>query len=1229
MQRFLIQNSINKELSFKTIQMKNIFIIILALAICDESYSQAELSLEYSLCENCDGTSSDPSETYLYEDSYTNFEYKSISSDFGPRVKPAYDFHGGVDFVVANRCGDAIVAPEPGTITKIKRQPSGIVDILIDGVAYDYGFRHLFYGESGAIPELPMKCGQFVLLYNPEMPVEGNLVILDLIHSNALCSNSGVTISYDGETYVTDNNVTSGVWLGPIGGSGGYSPHLHMEVLENPLVIGSDLLALNPLEELEYDLDYYSNYNVEFVGVEDLSVLRGNNLIPMKFLVELSDTDPGSTYTNGVLDINSLHLEIAPIEGAFSNAQGFEGDIILNYGGVALEPLIEPTSIISTIGSPVQTGVRPRAYKTGGEYHAHDEFFMKEFNPRIDALGDVAKLNTEALYPDGDYWLRPVMTTVKGFEKSNQLLTKIDNFFPHVKDVQITTLDGEYHSYYSREGDEMVKTEDSINITTYDTYDIELTFSEDVTSVQFKVGDGGFLSLVPMEDVDWDDYYSTIWGGSYIYYGEPDEDAIIEIRAVDRNGNELLKDPTVLDDHAISDDGMGIMGMEEAEDEPLEIDGGIIELDAELEYADAVPYGLEADTDDETIDMLFAGTRSGETGWDRNHKFNGGLVDDDDGDDDELSFIIDNYLVKDGIGGGSGDEDNIIDPGESIDLEVTIINTSGMPATDVNATFYIEVGPGISVSDYMESTSDILPGDAGTFNDFDFNVPDDYPLDYIECKMYVITTGDSHTLYFTLPVGSDEDESGANLVYADHDIHDGIGGGEGNEDGIINPGEEIDLEVRLLNDGLGDAPDVRAWLSTDNPYITITDDEEFWGDINAGESEWEADFDFDVSEDCPNGEITFELHIESDDNTWDDTFVLEITASPNLVYAAHLIKDGTGGGEGDSDEIAEQGEEIDLDVRLNNIGEGDANSVSAILSCSHDGIDITDETVSWGDIWAGYYDWAADFDFTISDDCEPGMIEFELEIESDEGIWTETFYIEVVGEEGEEIDVIYTDNEVKDGIDGHGEGNGNGIADLGEEIDIDVELENNSGFDVHDVSATLVCYLDEFDLTDDYEFWGDIPDGDTEWEADFDLTIPDDYPYGGVYLYLEVESDEGSCTSLFYLSIDAGFVTPITGVSLDDESIKKGYVGEPNYLPQENRAKIRIFPNPSSDHIIIAHSLNESATLQLFDANGRLVLAQNLTDAISNIDISFLEAGIYTAIIKSNDIVETKKIIKL
>jgi hypothetical protein len=71
---------------------------------------------------------------------------------------------------------------------------------------------------------------------------------------------------------------------------------------------------------------------------------------------------------------------------------------------------------------------------------------------------------------------------------------------------------------------------------------------------------------------------------------------------------------------------------------------------------------------------------------------------------------------------------------------------------------------------------------------------------------------------------------------------------------------------------------------------------------------------------------------------------------------------------------------------------------------------------------------------------------------------------------------------------------------------------------------------------------------------------------------------------------------------------------------------LKIYPNPAQNNFTVETNATEKQTLQLFDVNGKLVLAQTINEK-TIIDAGNLNAGVYSLSIISNEGVLTKKLV--
>ncbi len=120
------------------------------------------------------------------------------------------------------------------------------------------------------------------------------------------------------------------------------------------------------------------------------------------------------------------------------------------------------------------------------------------------------------------------------------------------------------------------------------------------------------------------------------------------------------------------------------------------------------------------------------------------------------------------------------------------------------------------------------------------------------------------------------------LVYDDHVIDDDNNSqSSGNDNGMVECGETIELYVDLHNQGGSTVNGVNATISSSDPYITFTyNTNSGYPDIAGGASDTNSDdFDFEVAPDTPDGHaISFDLDISaSNGGPWSDSFELPVT----------------------------------------------------------------------------------------------------------------------------------------------------------------------------------------------------------------------------------------------------------------------------------------------------------------------------------------------------------------
>ena len=218
----------------------------------------------------------------------------------------------------------------------------------------------------------------------------------------------------------------------------------------------------------------------------------------------------------------------------------------------------------------------------------------------------------------------------------------------------------------------------------------------------------------------------------------------------------------------------------------------------------------------------------------------------------------------------------------------------------------------------------------------------------------------------------------------------------GNNNGLVDYGETINLDVTLENLGADDANDVTAILSTTDAYITIIDDQAAWGTIVAGATSTQIDaYSFDVDAVIPDQHLAnFDLNITgTGKENWSSSFGIVLNA-PVFALSYPTVDDSQGGnGNGRLD----PGETADIIVPILNDGHCDAANAEAVLSSTSTDIVINNGNASIAVIAIGETENAV-FNITVDDDIAPGTsVPFEFYVDA-EGYTAELDFFFVAGQ---------------------------------------------------------------------------------------------------------------------------------------------------------------------------------------------------------------------------------------
>jgi hypothetical protein len=225
----------------------------------------------------------------------------------------------------------------------------------------------------------------------------------------------------------------------------------------------------------------------------------------------------------------------------------------------------------------------------------------------------------------------------------------------------------------------------------------------------------------------------------------------------------------------------------------------------------------------------------------------------------ECGFVADDVL---------GNDDGIVNPGETILMSVNLTNSGNQTAYAVVGTLFTSSTLVDAILDDMADYGDMSAGDTVS-GEFSFDVSSTASdRDVILFDLHI--TADGGLNCFTqvaVTVGT------PNLKYYMSSITDVPGG-----DGFADPGDSVDLTLTVKNKGLGNGEDIYGILSTNDPNVDIMTDSSWFGDLSAGAVVSSAiPYQLAIDEACPSQHLVwFSLNLVGTNCSSIDSFLFPI-----------------------------------------------------------------------------------------------------------------------------------------------------------------------------------------------------------------------------------------------------------------------------------------------------------------------------------------------------------------
>ncbi len=240
---------------------------------------------------------------------------------------------------------------------------------------------------------------------------------------------------------------------------------------------------------------------------------------------------------------------------------------------------------------------------------------------------------------------------------------------------------------------------------------------------------------------------------------------------------------------------------------------------------------------------------------------------------------------------------------------------------------------------------------------------------------------------------------------------------EGDNDGILDEGETVDLDICVENVGVDATYDVVGTLSCDDGYVSILVGTQDFGDIPSGSlGTCLLPFEIYIDGAVPDEHVMqFTITMVSAEGMWESTFYL--TAQAPVLSAGALTVIDLPGGNGSGN--ADAGETVSLRVEILNSGHSAAENLVGLIGSMDPNVTILDSGGDCPLVPVGGTGLMSQFEVEILSTCpEPSSIDFffnvsdgdfaaDMHFEMPVGGWFDDFEIDrgwTVGAPGDDAD---------------------------------------------------------------------------------------------------------------------------------------------------------------------------------------------------------------------------------
>ena len=442
---------------------------------------------------------------------------------------------------------------------------------------------------------------------------------------------------------------------------------------------------------------------------------------------------------------------------------------------------------------------------------------------------------------------------------------------------------------------------------------------------------------------------------------------------------------------------------------------------------------------------------------------------------------------------------------------------------------------------------------------------------------------------------------------------------DANDNGVIEYNENIFLDFSIKNIGVELAEDVVITLSTNDEYITLSDDTEDLGNLNPGqEITVEQAFSFTVPVEIPDAHmISFVFSATNGTDVWESEFKLTAYA-PNLEFTVISFEEITGNGNG----FLDPGETAIASFKTSNTGHISFPPGNSTLSTNSSYITIDADVHNFESIDPGEVI-ITEFEITTSASTPPSSIaSINNQTNADPFAFDKEMYFNI----GLVVEDWENENFSKFNWQFEGDANWEITEDYVEEGDFSAKIT-----DLNDSESSSI-YLD-YNLISEHEisFYAQVSCQEDKDYFNFYIDDEIQASWTGLVLFKQFifPVSEGIHTFKWEYIKDANGSSGLDAAWLDFIILPPGNTITSSQEINKLESFISAFPNPANDELNIISENNDILNYHIFNSQGQVIYTNQMQKE-TKIDVSNYQTGIYIIKFQSrNGELQTHRFIKM